>query len=640
MRVFLASDKVADYQPRKPNQIQQAKDATELVNFIFLEEVGGYKILADAIDDALTLGNGIIKHWWDTTPCYEVSTHTGLTEDEFTQLVADDDVEVLEHTKHAAEPVQADVPVPVDPAAAAQGMGLQPSDAAMGGPVQPGPGAGPAAPAPGAMPVAVPQPTHDVKIKHKKDEGHLRVQAMPPENFLIARNAIVLDETVDLVGHWDTPTRSDLIKRWPDKKEEINALPAWSEGMDSATKSSRDADLRALLSNATTTDKSMERVKIYEVYPLVDYDGDGIAERRYIVTGDRGRTDKEGRVLLENVEWPDDLPFTDLVADPVPHQWVGRSIFDEMSDIQRIKTVLTRQTLDNLYLANQPQRAANLSQVENPDELINPTIGGVVLTKGEPAGVIMDLAVPFVAQHSYAALEYFDSVGTRRVGNITMGLDPETLQNQTATSVQAQQSAGQSKVELFARNIAETGLKRLFKCLLKLLITHQTEPKFMRRKGEPIAMEPSGWDSDMDVSINVGLGAGTRDHDMMLLQQIAMKQEIIFQSMGPDNPLVSLMEYRNTLAKMVEVGGVRSPELYFKEVDPQTLQAFVQQMQNQARSEGDGIADEGATGDAKAPDVLAGREPEDAAAGSDRTGPGSGRHCHQPDQDAGRDGSR
>jgi hypothetical protein len=371
MRVFLASDKVADYQPRKPHQIQQAKDATELVNFVFLEEVGGYKILADAIDDALTLGNGIIKHWWDTTPCYEVSTHTGLTEDEFTQLVADDDVEVLEHTEHAgeAEAPPAREAGPGEAGGALQGGGDQaPVGDAVAQPGSPGgvPQAGGNAPAPQSAPLSalavappVPVSLHDVKIKRTTTSGKLMVKAMPPENFLIARNAIVLDETVDLVGHWDTPTRSDLIKRWPDKKEEINALPAWSEGTDNATKSSRDADLRSLLSNATTTDKSMERVKIYEVYPLVDYDGDGIAERRYIVTGDRGRTDKEGRVLLENVEWPDDLPFTDLVADPVPHQWVGRSIFDEMSDIQRIKTVLTRQTLDNLYLANQPQRAAN-----------------------------------------------------------------------------------------------------------------------------------------------------------------------------------------------------------------------------------------------------------------------------------------
>ena len=75
--------------------------------------------------------------------------------------------------------------------------------------------------------------------------------------------------------------------------------------------------------------KASERVTIYEMLcVLVDYNGDGVAERRKIVTG--GMSGK--RQILANEEWGDDLPFSDLVPDPKPFSWMGRSIFDDMAD--------------------------------------------------------------------------------------------------------------------------------------------------------------------------------------------------------------------------------------------------------------------------------------------------------------------
>jgi hypothetical protein len=98
-------------------------------------------------------------------------------------------------------------------------------------------------------------------------------------------------------------------------------------------------------------------------------------------------------------------------------------------------------------------------------------------------------------------------------------------------------------------------------------------------------MNPRIWDADMDVSINVGLGAGSRDRDMMVLQAISMKQENIMLQAGEQNPAVGWEEYRNTLAKMVEIGGVRSPELYFKEITPEAVQQYQEAKANQPNPE-------------------------------------------------------
>jgi hypothetical protein len=52
---------------------------------------------------------------------------------------------------------------------------------------------------------------------------------------------------------------------------------------------------------------------------------------------------------------------------------------------------------------------------------------------------------------------------------------------------------------------------------------------------------------------------------MMFLGQIAAKQEAILAQVGLDNPLVGIQEYRNTLAKMVNMAGFKNSEEFFKD---------------------------------------------------------------------------
>jgi hypothetical protein len=269
-----------------------------------------------------------------------------------------------------------------------------------------------------------------------------------------------------------------------------------------------------------------------------------------------------------------------MVPDPIPHQWAGRSLYDDLYDVQRVKTALVRQTLDNLYMVNNPMNEVVANQVENMDALINRTLGGNVFVKG--AGAVTPLEVPFSADKSFTMLEYWDQQIEKRTGvsRSTMGMDPDALQNQTAEAVRDSRAASSTKVETYARNIAETGMKRLFRCLLRLITKHQDRARTIRLRGKWIEMNPSAWDGDMDVQINTGLGSGSRDRDLMLLQGVAQKQELVLLQMGGDNPIVGFKEYRDTLAKMAEVAGLKNSEQYFKEITDQSLQQFAQAQQS------------------------------------------------------------
>jgi hypothetical protein len=186
-------------------------------------------------------------------------------------------------------------------------------------------------------------------------------------------------------------------------------------------------------------DRSTEEVDIVEWFPLVDYDGDGVAERLRVIKGDL--SNEEGILLVE--PWDDDLPFADLVPDPIPHQWKGKSLFEEMYDVVRVKTALLRQTQDNLYQVNNPMQAVMDGQVLNMDVLINRGLGGNVFVKSPNA--VTPLEVPFTADKSFAMLDYWDRVVERRGFSFASGtLDMDALTRQTATGVNAIQQAAPS----------------------------------------------------------------------------------------------------------------------------------------------------------------------------------------------------
>lgn len=578
LRIFLASDHVGIYEPRRQDFVEEtiqtpegprpvkrdvsedrAGQATDYVNYVLLNDCRGYSVLHSAMYEALAFGNGLVKHWWDASPEYETESFSGLSDDEFTALVSDKDVdEVLEHSEYddpdwtpppmppreellatAAKALQSGVPVEQVEAGAAQ-----------------------------IAQMLTPPKLHDCKVKRIVSTGRLRIQGLPHEEFFIGASDLVIDEEETLVcGHAYRATRSDLLLQgYP--RDKIEQLPEASEKTTDETKTIRRGTI-----DEQEADWSTTKVQVYESYIKCDYDGDGVAERRKVVLGGAFGA----LTMLSNDEWGDDLPFTDLVPDPVPYRWRGRSLLEDTADISRMKTVLMRQTLDNLYLTNNPQIEAREGSVVNMDTLVNRKLGGVIMTR-QP-GSITPLTVPFVAKESFSMLEYLDMVKETRTGvsRQSTGMDMDALQNQTATAVKAMQSASYAKTETYARNIAENGMRRLFRCLLRLITKHQDRPRMIRLRGEWVEMTPNVWNPEMDVVINTGLGSGSRDRDMAVLQGILVNQEKIIMQAGPFNPICDIRKYRDTLAKMVELAGFRSPERFFGEVTDEDMAKMQQQ---------------------------------------------------------------
>lgn len=538
MRVFTASDHMATYEPVGVEDEQFAREATDLCNHVFWKDNAGYRTLWNATHDSLLQGNGIVKHWWDDTEecCY--SQHSGLTEEQIAILVAERNADIVAQARSGN----------ADPVAQAN-------------------------PQTGQVEI-VQTPTFDVKLKRVTSIGRVRVECIEPENFLIDRQARTIEEA-RFCAHRNEVSRSDLIEMGFERAV-VDELP--SDNIHNYTEEALAREPDGIDVN-DVGDRSTQLIELHECYIKADADGDGISETvRAYYAGHAGAGE-----LLDWEIWDDDLPFSDIPCAPVPHRWDARSIADETMDVQRIKTVLLRQALDNLYASNLPQQEMEEGSVVNPDALINPKFGQLIIRR-KGSQPLVPRSVPFVADKAFAAVEYFDQVVERRTGvsRSTMALDPDALQNQTATAVQSQRDASYSQIELVARNMAELGWRRVFREILKLNIKHQDRERIIRLKGRPVRIDPRHWNAGMDVTINVGLGSGSRDRDMAMLNNVLQSQVMLAQKLTEggfaDKVLDLTPLIRNTLVKITESAGLKNPGAYYPEIEPAVIDEMKQRL--------------------------------------------------------------
>lgn len=540
IRVFTASDRMACYEPVEQRDEQFSEQATDYANHIFFKDNAGYRILWDATHDSLLQANGIVKHWWDDSEECEYSEFSGMTDEQIALLMSEANVEIT--AQKEGEPQKVDQ---TDPAT--------------------------------GQTATVEVPTYDIKIKRVLMNGRVKVECIEPENFLLDKDARFIEEA-RFCAHRDEVSKSDLIEMGFNR-ELVEGLPSDRGSAFLEETLAREQEYHGLRNDVGH--ESTRLIELYECYVKADVDGDGIAEMvRAYYAGAMGSGE-----LLDWEVWDDDVPFSDIPCEPVPHRWDARSVSDETMDVQRIKTVLTRQMLDNLYAHNLPMQEREEGSVVNPDILVSPKFGGIIWRKkGSMAAVPVQHAIPFVADKVLGALEHFDQVVEKRTGvsRATMALDPETLQNQTATANNNQKDAAYSQIELIARNQAELGWKRVFKQILRLIVKHQDRPRTIRLRDEWVEMDPRYWNANMDVTVNVGLGTGSRDRDMAMLNNILQGQVMLSDRLAQggfmDKALEMVPKVITTMKKIAESAGLKNPETYY----PEMSEEIIAQMQQQA----------------------------------------------------------
>ena len=528
VRIFTGSDNIVVFEPQGPQDEASAKQATDYCNWVFTKDNEGVAILHDWFKDALMQKNGIVKAYWEDKEDLTKERYFDLSDDELAMLMSDETMEIVEQDT-------TEFPI-FDP---------------MGQPVVD----------PMGMPVM--GSTHNVVVQKRKKSGKVTIENVPPEEFLISKKGRTIADS-PFVAHRQMLTRSDLVAMGFNKKQ-VESLQ-----MDDALAYTPERVARYSAGEqpyqVQTDDPSMQEIEVFECYVKTDMNGKGVATLTQVFyASNEILQDEKGKEMIEEVDY---VPFHSICPIPIPHKFFGNSLADRTTDLQLIKTTITRQMLDNLYLTNNARVVAVEGQV-NLDDLLTSTAGGVIRAKSQ--GAVQQLVVQNVAQASFPMLQYLDTVQSKRTGvsDASQGLDPSILQNVTAAAVASMQQAGAGKIELMARIFAETGVKSLFKGILHLLCKYQDKPRLVRMRGEFVEFDPRTWANQYDVSINVGLGAGNRQEQMAMLSMVLAKQEQLIAQYGPANPYVSPAQYRSTLGRMVEIAGFKDSSEFYKPITPE-----------------------------------------------------------------------
>ena len=162
-----------------------------------------------------------------------------------------------------------------------------------------------------------------------------------------------------------------------------------------------------------------------------------------------------------------------------------------VSDIQRIKTVILRQGLDNLYLANNPQQVLNEQYVNLDDALISRPGGKIRATD---INQIKNLDVEFVFPQAVQGLEYMDKVREARTGvnNGFIGIDESTLNNAQPGTVNQMASMAAQRVEQIARVLAYA-IEDLFSIIHEQVLKMGHKAETVMLNGQWVEVDPGSW---------------------------------------------------------------------------------------------------------------------------------------------------
>jgi hypothetical protein len=527
-RVFLSTENVVEFVPRMPEDVQMCEQMTKFANYKFMQN-DGYRLLNDVFQDAMVKKTGIAKVMYEDKSKSEIHEFRNLTDEEFNYLIEPDEVTVLEHTKTVEASIEDEEGLEVETV------------------------------------------IHDVKISRQKTEGDISITSIPPEEFFVDRNARSIDDFF-VIGHRTDMTIGDLLAMGFDH-EEVHNLQGDMATFEAESEFER-RNYAVDENDDESADPTSRKVVVTEAYMKLDKEGTGKPLMYQFILGG-----SHYKVL--SCELAEQVPFAVFEVDPEPHAFFGSSLVDLVMDDQDAATSMLRGVLDNVALTNNPGLEIVDGQV-SVDDLLNNEIGRIVRVKQQ--GSIREQVVPFTAGSTLPALQYFDSLVENKTGvsKASQGLDANVLQSASATAIAATMQGAAGQAEVIARNLAEGGMRRLFKLIANCIINNANREEIIRLNNEFVEVDPRSWNADADMMVNVGIGTGREAEKSAVLRETLQMQMSVWQQYGPTNGLVTMTNVRNTLADLLNSVGLRNTDRYYLPVTMESEQQLIQQKQQEA----------------------------------------------------------
>lgn len=514
MRMFCDAENLVQYEPVGEEDEERAQQETDAAHHVFWQQNNGFLNLYTLVKDALLSKTGVLKVDWDDTPYEEREEYKGLQDAELVQLMNDPqmDREIEEYS--------------------------------------------------------IEEDGYHVVFTATRAEGRVTIEPCPPEEIGVSRDIRSPDiKQASFVFHRTKTSRSDLLERGYDS-EQVDKIPSgydW-ENQEQLSRSSLEDDQ---IGAAYDSSSQMAKVWITECYIYADRDGDGIDELLKVVLASGNSDYGSGSILLE-IDEADRIPLVAFSPILVTHKFYGLSMADMVMDLQRIKTTLLRQMLDNLYQINNQRTAVN--DLVNVEDVMTNRPGGVIRTEGDspPLNNVQPMPTQALPPEAFGMMEYLDTLRQKRtgVGDEVSALDNKALANMNTGVAALAYDSARSKIELIARICAELALRPLFRDIHELLQKHSTRPMKLRLRGNWTEVNPSEWRRREDITVSIGLGRVSQERKLMGLSDVMEKQAAVVQG-GGLGVLVTPEHMHNAVTDYTELLGLPASRYW---MDPATAQ--------------------------------------------------------------------
>jgi hypothetical protein len=518
MRMVFYTNEVVRYEDATPESEQagHGRRMTLAINEIFRQHLRGFRVVHDWAKAGMLEKFSTVKFWVEEVREPSIETIPGLTEDQVALLglspeVQSKQVEYIDHEERA-----------------------QPILDAANQPI-------------GTMQV------FDVRIKRWKRYKRVRLETVPPEEFLCSQRATKLDQQIDFVAQRRRITRSELVSLGIPRALVASVPAASLKAVSDSRAISRRENETPDFSVVSRADKASQEVIATESYIRVDKDGDGYSELRRVVTGG-----EITQVLLED-DYAEMHGFAGWTPYPMPHKLYGRDAKDIVGDLQEISSTLLRQLLDNIYRMNNARHKIKPEYVDL-DSYYDGEAGAPVLV--EEMDAIEAMEVPPLPSWGFDALKFVETVKEQRSGIHPYSQESYAAgQNQTASGVSTVFEAAMAQLQLLCQHLAG-GLEDLFRLMPRIMKLAGMGEERIKVGDEWITYNPQEWPDEMRVAVQVGLSPGQTEQRIQRLIMLLGLQKEARAGFGPGY-LVSDDQIYGTAVRIVEQSGFASPTAFF-----------------------------------------------------------------------------
>ena len=493
LETFAAGNRVVAFEPQGEDDIELANTSSEYCDYVVFRQNNGYQIMSDVIQDGLMARVGVAKVYWEEK--YEE------VEEEFTHLTAEEADMLL------AAPDVEEVKVELN-----EESGF-----------------------------------FDGELKRIVDKSQIRIDVVPPEEFLITPQSKNIEEA-PFVAHRTKKTFADLIAEGYDKKlvEKIGAEDQSELSLDPEVLARFEQVGADRLNMDGEVQEQSKYVIVYECYLNLDMDGSGETKLYKIV--------KCGNVVLDK-EMVDRKPFKVFVPVPTTHSFYGSNFAARVIPTQNARTVLVRGILDHTVTTNNPRYQVVKGALTNPKELIENRIGGLVNVT-RPDG-ISPLPQPSLNPFVFQTIQLLDDDKEEATGvsRLSQGLNKDAVSKQNSQGlVENLVSLSMQRQKIIARNFANQFLKPLYLEVYRLAVAHEKAEKVIKIGGTFQRMMPSQWADRSDVTVEMKLGYGEQEKEAtkyLQIHQLLSQDQSVGPMYGPVNKF-------NVLRTAFEKAGVKN----------------------------------------------------------------------------------